>query len=138
MTHEEAMSQIGSALPYLNLKVANDEGIVYVRAMIQFVRNEQGQLTRQWRYQQVDIGEDEWNPPNKPKAQCAPTRKFNWRDWIDAPTRVRNLAYKLQPESLEAMGKYSPQELRSIRGVGLKTVRDTQEYLQRKGYSLSL
>ena len=127
------MSQIGSALPYLNPKVADDEGIVYVRAMIQFVRDEHGQLTRQWRYQQVDIGEEEWNPPNKPQKK----ETFNWRLWREAPTRVKNLVWKLRPESMEVMCKYTRTDLLSIRGVGEKTVQDLEQYMNDKGYVLS-
>lgn len=138
MTHEEAMSQIGSALPYLNPKVADDEGVVYVRAMIQFVRDEHGQLTRQWRYQQVDIGEEEWNPPNKPQKQCEVRPKFNWVIWREAPTRVKNLAFKLKPESMQAMSKYTRDDLMMVRGVGTKTVDDMQAFLKSQGYSLSL
>lgn len=138
MTHEEAMTQIGSALPYLNPKVADANGVVYVRAMIQFVRDANGELTRQWRYQQVDIGEEEWNPPNKPQKQCAVEPKFNWLDWRDAPTRVKNLAHKLRPESFKAMAKYKRRDLLMIRGVGPKTVDDVEAFLQSQGYSLAL
>jgi hypothetical protein len=138
MTHEEAMSQIGSALPYLNPKVADEQGVVYVRAMIQFVRDANGELTRQWRYQQVDIGEEQWNPPNKPKKQCMVKPKFNWLHWREAPTRVKNLAYRLKPESMQAMSKYKRSDLLMIRGVGKKTVDEMEAFLHSQGYSLAL
>lgn len=135
MTHEEAMNQISSALAYLNPKVADDQGVVYVRGLIQFVRDANGELTRQWRYQQVDIGEEEWNPPNKPQKQCEP--KFKWLDWRDAPTRVKNLAYKLKPDSFAAMSKYKREDLLMVRGVGAKTVNEMEEFLKGRGYNLA-
>ena len=135
MTHEEAISQIQSALPHLDPAVADDQGIVHVRAMIQYVRNDKGELTRYWRYQQVDIGEEEWNPPNKPK-KAEPEPEYKWRMWVGCSRRAGRVFSQLRPATYEQMSKYTPNDLLKMRGVGAKTVADINAFLRTKGYEL--
>ena len=140
MTHEEAMSQIGAALPHLDPRVADDQGVIYVRAMIQFVRDADGNLTRQWRYQQVDIGEDEWNPPNKPKRITVDKRKanaeFDNRMWHALGTRAYHVVWKLRPASYEEFAKYTEADLRKIQGCGKVTLNELKEFMKMKGYTI--
>jgi len=136
MTHEEAFAQIANALPHLDPQLADADGIVYVRGMIQYLRDGNGQLTRQWRYQQVDIGEEVWEPENKP-MKSEPKPEFSWRDWVGCSVRAGRVVSQLRPATYEQMSKYTANDLMKMRGVGTKTVADIDAFLQTKGYYLT-
>jgi len=140
MTHDEAYQQIAQALPYLDCRLSNKDGVLYLNGEVHFIL-ENGKPTKLWRAQRLLITDKpheqmDWGKEWREGWQAIERhrqRKFDPNMWDGLNARAYTAVCRLKPEQYSDLTR---DMLMRVNNVGKVTVNHIEEFLNDKGYKL--
>ena len=136
MTHEEAYHQIAAALPYLDSKLSNQDGVLYVNGEVHFVL-QNGLPTNCCHAQRLLVTDKPHEQMEWRKTRQTPSlfsaRKFDPAMWEGLNARAYSAVLRLRPERYEDLTSL---QIIQLKNVGRVTLGQIKEFLKQKGHTL--